>query len=74
MPAGLVFSSAYETSETPAVTIGGTAAVVGYAGLIGAGLCQINVTVPPTLTAGTYQVMATVAGVSSPSGAVIKVE
>jgi uncharacterized protein (TIGR03437 family) len=71
---GLVFSSAYATTATPAVTIGGTAANVSYSGLIGAGLYQINITVPSTLAAGTYPVVATVQGVSSPTTAVVKVD
>jgi len=46
---GLVFSAAYPTSATPTVTIGGIAAAVSFSGLVGAGLYQINLTVPATL-------------------------
>ena len=46
---GLVFSGAYPTSATPTVTIGGIAAAVSFSGLVGAGLYQINLTVPATL-------------------------
>ncbi len=70
---GLVFSNAYATTTTPAVTIGGVAATVSYAGLVGAGLYQINLAVPSTLPAGTHAVVVTQSGVSSPSSAVLKV-
>ncbi len=70
---GLVFSGAYATSATPTVTIGGTAAQVSYAGLVGAGLYQINVAVPATLATGTYPVIVTQSGTSSPSSAMLNV-
>jgi uncharacterized protein (TIGR03437 family) len=47
------------------VTIGNTQAVVSFSGLVGAGLYQINVTLPATLAAGTYPVVVTQDGVSS---------
>ena len=55
------------------MTIGGIAATVLYSGLIGTGLYQINVTVPSSLVTGTYPVIVTQSGVSSPSTAVLKV-
>jgi uncharacterized protein (TIGR03437 family) len=55
------------------MTIGGTPAQVSYCGLVGAGLYQINLTVPATLTAGTYPVVVTLSGVSSPTTAVTKI-
>lgn len=70
---GLVFSGAYATTVTPTVTIGGTNAAVSYCGLIGAGLYQINLTVPTSLTAGTYPVVVSLNGVSSPTTAVMKI-
>jgi len=69
--AGLVFSGAYPTTETPQVSIGGTGADVSYCGLVGAGLYQINVTVPPGLAAGTWPVIVTLGGVSSPATALL---
>ena len=71
--AGLVFSGAYVTSTQPTVTIGGTPAQVLYSGLVGAGLYQINLTVPATLAAGTYPVVVSLGGVISPTTAVMKV-
>jgi uncharacterized protein (TIGR03437 family) len=57
----------------PQVTIGGTAADVQWAGLISPGLYQINVVVPPNAASGDDQVIATYAGASSPTGAMIPV-
>jgi uncharacterized protein (TIGR03437 family) len=73
VPAGLVFSGAYATTSTPAVAIGGQTATVSYSGLIGAGLYQINLTVPSSLAAGTYPVVVTQSGSSSPSTALLKI-
>jgi uncharacterized protein (TIGR03437 family) len=71
--AGLVFSGAYATTTLPTVTIGGTTVDVAYSGLVGAGLYQINLTVPASLASGTYPVIVTQGGVSSPSTAILKV-
>ncbi|MGB7760052.1 MAG: hypothetical protein WBL61_09495 [Bryobacteraceae bacterium] len=57
----------------PQVTFGGTTATVQYAGLISPGLYQINVVVPSTAPGGDNQVIATYAGASSPTGAMIPV-
>jgi uncharacterized protein (TIGR03437 family) len=57
----------------PQVTIGDTMATVQYAGLISPGLYQINVVVPSTAVNGDNQVIATYAGASSPTGAMIPV-
>jgi uncharacterized protein (TIGR03437 family) len=70
---GLVFSGAYATTRTPTVTIGGAGARVLYCGLIGAGLYQINLTVPSDLAAGTYPVVVTQGEASSPTTAVLKI-
>ena len=70
---GLVFFGDYPTTGTPTATIGRTQAVVSYCGLISAGLYQINVTVPSSLTAGSYPVVMTQNGVSSPATAMLKI-
>jgi uncharacterized protein (TIGR03437 family) len=57
----------------PQLTIGGTRATVQYAGLISPGLYQINVVVPSTASNGDNAVVATYAGVITPSGAMITV-
>jgi uncharacterized protein (TIGR03437 family) len=70
---GTVFSGSAPTANPVTATIGGSPAVVSYAGLVGAGLYQINVTVP-SLTDGTYPVVGTVAGVSTQTGVSVKVQ
>lgn len=70
---GLVFSGAYPTLNPVSVTIGGTPAIVSWAGLVGPGLYQINVTVPASLADGDHAVVAAVAGASTQAGALVKV-
>lgn len=70
---GLVFTGAYPTTNDVTVTIGGSAATVLFAGLVGAGLYQINIVVPGTLAAGDYAVTAIVGGYTSQSSVVLKV-
>jgi uncharacterized protein (TIGR03437 family) len=55
------------------VTIGAARADVLWSGLVGAGLFQINITGPAILATGTYPVIVTQAGISSPSTAVMKI-
>ena len=69
---GVVFTGAYETTSPVTVTIGGLPANVLWAGLVGPGLYQVNVTVPAT-GSGDQAVVATVSGVSTQSGALLKV-
>jgi len=59
---GLVFSGSYPTQLTPAVMIGALPAVVSYSGLIGAGLYQMNITVPDGVATGTSQVSVSIGG------------
>jgi uncharacterized protein (TIGR03437 family) len=69
---GSVFAGAYETTNQVTVTIGGQPAQVMWAGLVGPGLYQINVVVP-AVAAGDREVVATVSGVSSPGGTMLKI-
>jgi uncharacterized protein (TIGR03437 family) len=69
---GVAFSGAYETANAVSVTIGGQAAQVLWAGLVGPGLYQINVVVP-VVSAGDQEVVATVAGARSQAGVKVKV-
>lgn len=71
--AGTVFAGAYPTTSSVTVTIGGAAAEVLWSGLAGAGLYQINVRVPATLGDGNHEAIATVAGLQSQAGAILKV-
>ncbi len=54
------------------VTIGGIPADVSFAGIVGAGLDQFNVTVPP-LPSGNQPLLVNVAGVSTQSGVMLPV-
>ncbi len=71
--AGTVFSGSYPTSNPVTVTIGGVSAQVSFAGLVGPGLYQINITVPAGLTDGDKAIIATVAGLSTSSTALLKI-
>jgi minor extracellular serine protease Vpr len=55
------------TTSTPTVTIGGIPAPVSFSGLAPgfAGLYQINVTVPSTISAGTQPIIVSIGGQSS---------
>jgi hypothetical protein len=45
-----------------------------FAGLSGAGLCQLNLTVPPGLGAGDVSLQASVGGVPTPAAVVISLQ
>jgi uncharacterized protein (TIGR03437 family) len=69
-----------ESAKHPARTFhvailcgGDVAATVSYAGLVGAGLYQINVTVP-VLPDGDHAVLAQVSGVSTQTGVLLKIK
>src|ERR1019366_4477542 len=65
VPAGQVFAGANKLANPVTVTIGGQPATVDFAGVVGAGLVQINVHVPASINAGDAAVVATVGGVAS---------
>ncbi|HEY6344572.1 MAG TPA: TIGR03118 family protein, partial [Bryobacteraceae bacterium] len=73
IPDGQVISTPIPVSGIT-VTIGGTAAQVVAANLVGPGLYQINVTVPQSAAAGDNAVVATVASGMTQSGALISVQ
>ena len=70
--AGVVFQGAYATDNSVTVTIGGIRANVSWAGLVGPGLYLINVTIP-SLANGDHAVVATVGGLKTQSGALLKI-
>jgi len=70
---GLVFTGAYPTTNAVTVTIGGIAAEVLWAGLVAAGVYQINVRVPASVSDGDQPVVAMAAGLASQSGVILKV-
>jgi uncharacterized protein (TIGR03437 family) len=76
-PAGVVvpLGQIYTTATTPVVTINNVPAMVLSAALApgSAGLYQIAIQVPNTLTDGDWPVQASIGGVSSPSDALLTV-
>jgi uncharacterized protein (TIGR03437 family) len=74
VPAGHSYSGAASTNTPVTVTIGGIQANVAFAGIIEAGLYQINVTVPQNAAAGDQPLLATVNGVQTPAGVVVTVQ
>ncbi len=70
---GLVFAGAYQSARNISVTLGGISADVLWAGLVGPGLFQINIRVPASVGDGDQAIVASVDGVSSQSGAKLKV-
>jgi len=65
VPAGQVFSGANRLANAVTVMIGGQPAAVDFAGVVGAGLVQINVHVPSSIGNGDAGVVASVGGVST---------
>ena len=73
VPAGQLFSGSAPTASPVTVTIGGLAAKVSFAGIMEAGLYQINVTVPAAAS-GDQAILASVNGVQTPSGPVVTLQ
>jgi uncharacterized protein (TIGR03118 family) len=61
-------------SVTPTATVGSANATVTYCGLVGAGLYQVNVTIPVGTPSGDNIVVVTIGGISSNTNAVITVQ
>ncbi len=55
-------------------TIGGAPATVTYSGLVGAGLYQLNITVPTGATAGDNPIVATIGGQTTQTGVLVSVQ
>ncbi len=72
--AGHAFSGAAPTNNPVTVSIGGVNANVAFAGIVAAGLYQINVTVPAGVGTGDVAIHATINGVQTPSGPVVTVQ
>jgi uncharacterized protein (TIGR03437 family) len=62
------------SAPLPTVTIGNLPATVSFAGLVGPGLYQINLTVPASAPAGDLPILALYNGASTQSTAVITVQ
>jgi len=74
VPDGMLVPNALPLITLPTVTIGGTSATVAFGGLVGAGLYQLNVTVPAGTPDGDTAVVALVGTATSQTGAVITVQ
>ncbi len=73
VPSAQLVSTPAAITNPVQVTMGGMAATVVYAGLVGPGLYQINATVP-ALPNGNAAVVATLGSVSSQTGVSVAVQ
>jgi len=74
VPAGVTFSGAAPTTNPVTLYINGVSVTPAFAGLSGAGLYQINFTVPSSLGTGDVSLVATVGGVQTPPTVVISLQ
>jgi uncharacterized protein (TIGR03437 family) len=74
VPTSQLVTTSEPLANSVQVTIGGITASVVFAGLIGPGLYQLNVTVPASLPSGDAAVVATIQGVSTQTGVSIAVQ
>ena len=74
VPPGQAFSGAAATTNSVVLLINNTNVTPSFAGLSGAGLYQINLTVPPGLGTGDVPLVATVGGTHTPSGFLISLQ
>jgi uncharacterized protein (TIGR03437 family) len=74
VPAGKIFSSAAPVVTLPQVTLGGAPVTVDFAGIVGAGLYQLNFKIPANAGTGDLALTATVNGVQTQTGIVIPVQ
>jgi len=74
VPAGAVFASAAPVVTKPTVTVGGVPVTVDFAGIVGAGLYQINFTVPQNAASGEQPVVVTTAGLTTQKDITIPIE
>jgi uncharacterized protein (TIGR03437 family) len=71
---GQTFSGAAPTDSAVSLSINGHAVTPSFAGIIEAGLYQINMTIPAGFGAGDLPIIATVAGVQTQTGVVISLQ
>jgi len=72
--AGQAFSGVAPTTNPVTLQINNVSVTLTFAGLSGAGLYQLNLTIPPGLGTGDVSLQATVGGVQTPSGVVISLQ
>jgi len=73
-PEGKLITTPLSLATLPTITIGGTGSQVAFAGLIYAGLYQINVTVPASSASGDAPVLAMVGSTASLGTSLIAVQ
>jgi uncharacterized protein (TIGR03437 family) len=74
VPAGQPFSGAASTTNPVTLRINNVSITPTFAGLSGAGLYQVNLTVPSGLGPGDVSLQASVGGVQTPSSVVISLQ
>ena len=74
VPAGQAFSGAAPTTNPVTLRINNMSVMPEFAGLSGAGLDQLNLTIPPGLGTGDVSLQASVGGVLTPTGIVISLQ
>ena len=74
VPAGKPFAGAAPTMNAVQIKINGQNVTPAFAGLTAAGLYQFNITIPAGLPSGDQSLQATVAGVQTPTNAVISIQ
>jgi len=74
VPAGQLFSGAAPTTNPVTILINKVSVTPAFAGLSGAGLYQINMTIPSGLGTGDVPLQATVGGATTPAGVVISLQ
>jgi len=67
-PSGTLIGAPINYSGAVTVALGSTSPAVTFAGLVGAGLYQVNITIPTGLAAGIYPISLTTAGQTTQSG------
>jgi uncharacterized protein (TIGR03437 family) len=73
VPAGAAYSGAASVPVLPTVTIGGVQATVTFAGIVEAGLFQLNVVVPDA-GSGDRVLLASIGGVTTPADVLITLQ
>ena len=74
VPPGQSFSGAAATTNPVRLLIDNASVIPSFAGLSGAGLYQINLTVPPALGTGDVTLVATVGGAQTSTGVAISLQ
>jgi uncharacterized protein (TIGR03437 family) len=74
VPPGQAFSGAAVTVNPVTLRVNNVSVMPTFAGLSGAGLYQINLTIPAGLGTGDVSLQATVGGIQTPPGPVISVQ